>query len=322
MNGAASQVESVLDPAGPVAQALANLSWLLIGGATLIFVAMMALLAWTLLRRARSDDRDARGVRSNAWWLIGGGVVFPVVVLTALLTHESLRIDGLTRPHGADELVISVSGRLWWWEVRYRLPDGRTDVVLANEIQLPVGRPVTIGLSSQDVIHSLWIPALAGKVDLIPGKVNQLRLQADRAGSYRGQCAEFCGEQHARMALFAIATPPEEFDRWLAQQAAPAQPPADPQTTRGLQIYVEQRCYQCHQLRGLDLPGGLNVAPDLTHLASRSHLAAGTMPINPETLAAWIADPQQIKPGTRMPSYRHLDEASLQALAAFLAQLK
>jgi cytochrome c oxidase subunit 2 len=170
------------------------------------------------------------------------------------------------------------------------------------------------------VIHSLWVPALAGKVDMLPGRVHQLRVLADVAGVFRGQCAEFCGEQHARMALQVVALPPAEYERWLDAQARPAASPVDPLAQRGLAVYESARCAACHDIRGL-VPGAA-LGPDLTHVGSRLTIGAGTLANDRDALARWVHRPQAVKPGVRMPSYDHLDEASLQALAAFLEQLR
>jgi cytochrome c oxidase subunit 2 len=325
---------NVLDPAGPVAAAIAGTAWLLIAGAAVIFIGVMALLAAALWRRRRRDAAQDEPPRRPAGaapddrrlvrrWIIGGGLVFPGVVLAALLAHTAARTVALgdALPHA--EPVISVTAHSWWWQVRYRTPGGG-DVLLANEVHVPAGRPVTLGLASADVIHSFWVPQLAGKIDMVPGRVHRLRLQADRPGVWRGQCAEFCGAQHARMALLVVAHEPAEYERWLAAQARPAAAPADAQGQRGRAVFEAQRCGACHTVRGAAAGlASLELGPDLTHVGSRRLLAAGTWPLDRDTLAAWIADPQQWKPGARMPSYGdRLDDESLRALAAYLAQLE
>ena len=312
-------VDAVLQPAGPVAQTIAEMAWVLIVGAGVVFVVVMVALVWAL-RHRHSAPGDIGRDAGKLGWIVGAGFVFPVVVLSALLVYADWRAQGLTPPRGAHELVISVTGHLWWWEVHYSDPARGLDVVLANQIHLPVGRAVTLGLTSHDVIHSLWVPALAGKIDMVPGRVHQLRLQADRPGVYRGQCAEFCGEQHARMALHVVAQPPEDFERWLQAQNQPAQAPREPLAQRGAQVFAEQRCTACHTVRGLGPDAA--IGPDLTHVASRLHIAAGTLPMNETSLRNWVAHPQAAKPGARMPSYDRLDDDTLGALAAFLAQLR
>lgn len=308
-----------MQPAGPVAATIAEMAWVLIIGSSVVFAIVMAALVWALRRRRAAGDGGESRV-STFGWIVGAGFVFPLTVLLALLAYSAWRTAGLTPPRAPGEAIITVTARLWWWEVRYRDPSRGLDVVLANEIRLPVGRAVTLGLTSDDVIHSFWVPALAGKVDMLPGRVHQLRLQADRAGVFRGQCAEFCGEQHARMAVHVVAMPPDAYERWLAAQARPAEPPHDPVARRGAQVFAEQRCSTCHSVRGLGPIA--SIGPDLTHLGSRLHLAAGTLPMSPAALREWLAHPQRVKPGVRMPSYERLDAASLDALAAFLAQLQ
>ncbi|HSW24637.1 MAG TPA: c-type cytochrome [Burkholderiaceae bacterium] len=278
---------------------------------SVLFVGVMALLAFALRPHAHGALRAGR-------WVVGGGVVLPVCVLSALLVYTVARTAVLTAAAGS-ELVITVVAHPWWWEVRYRDPAGGPDVVLANEVHLPVGHRVTIGLTASDVIHSFWVPALGGKTDALPGRISHWQVLAERAGSYRGQCAEFCGDQHARMAMHVVAHAPADFDAWLAAQARPAHEPTSEPARRGRALFVERRCTVCHTVQGLSQASG---GPDLTHVGSRSHLAAGTLPMTAEALAGWIADPQAHKPGARMPAARDLPAADLQALAAYLLGLR
>jgi cytochrome c oxidase subunit 2 len=253
-------------------------------------------------------------------WILGGGVLFPGVVLAALFVW-TLPLSPLWRPvppPGA--LVVAVTGHMWWWEVRYRDPATGADILTANEIRIPAGRPVYLALSSADVIHSFWVPQLAGKLDMLPGRWQHLLLTADRPGSYRGQCAEFCGEQHARMALQVVALEPAAFDDWLAGQARPAQPPTSPRQALGQQAFMANRCDACHSVRGAGAESRLG--PDLTHVGSRLQLAAGTLANTQEGRAHWIAQVQQIKSGARMPSYDRLDAATLAAIADWLGSLQ
>lgn len=324
-----SDGQSPLRPAGPVAEGIAQMSWVLIAGASAVFLIVMLCVAAALWRRRAgpgtqpappTDTAAAR--RATRWWIVGAGTVFPLLVLVPLLLYAYTRTQALTLPQRGEGLVITVEAELWWWRIRYRDAAGGLEVVSANQIHLPVGRPVTLALLSDNVIHSFWVPALAGKVDMVPGRLHHLRLQASQPGVFRGQCAEFCGAQHARMALHVVAQPPEDFDRWLRAQAAPANTPRGGLALRGLAVFNERRCNACHSVRGLDTGApGATLGPDLTHLAGRLHLGAGTLPFNGATLAAWIADPQHAKPGVRMPSYP-LDAASMQALVAFLEQLR
>ncbi|SFV15982.1 cytochrome c oxidase subunit II [Pseudoduganella namucuonensis] len=315
-------MHSVLDPAGPDAALIARMSWLLIAGAGAIFLAVMVLMALGLRRKA--------GAIRAAWWL-GGGVLLPLVVLTALYVYSTWRSAQLTDQTSHRAMVVSVTAKMWWWEVRYKGAAGE-DVVLANELHIPVGRRVYLALASSDVIHSLWIPALAGKVDMLPGRVNGLTVLAGKPGLYLGQCAEYCGEQHARMALHVVAEPPADFDAWLARQALPAavplSAPGDAQIDTGRQAF-QQRCAACHAVRGPSrgeggaaaTPGGVSLGPDLTHVGSRLYLAGGTLANSRAALAKWIADPQAHKPGARMPA-AGMDAATIEALAAYLEHLK
>lgn len=305
-------LQSVLHPAGPDAGIISQFAWVLFAGGAVIFVAVMALMVLSLRRGARPV--------TPRWWIFGAGFAFPVVVLSALLIWSTWRSAELTPQTSKGALSIGVTAKMWWWEVRYHDPASGREIASANEIRIPVGRPVYLGLSSTDVIHSLWVPALNGKMDTVPGRVTGLTLRADKPGVYRGQCAEYCGEQHARMALHVVAMPPEEFNRWLAREAQPATVPNNALAERGRAAFLEQRCQACHTIRGVT--GNARLGPDLTHVGSRLHIAAGTLRNHRGTLAGWIADPQAIKPGARMPAAADLDGETLHALAAYLEQLK
>ncbi len=303
---------NALDPAGPAAHTIAGMAWSLFIGSALIFAAVMGLLAFAM--RARGKEINAK------WWIVGGGLVFPITVLSALMVYTMIHSRELTRAPPADALVVSVTGKMWWWEVRMRHPSGNEDVVLANEIRIPTGRPVVLSLASSDVIHSFWVPELGGKMDMVPGRTNHLRLQADKPGVYRGQCAEYCGMQHAKMALHVIALTPPEFDAWLAAQAQPAVAPVTPLALRGREVFMAQRCSACHTVRGVTEEGRLG--PDLTHVASRLYLGAGVLRNEAGAAAEWVTHTQDHKPGARMPSFNQLDAASLEAVSAYLEQLK
>ena len=305
-------LQSVFHPAAIDARTIADITWILIIGATLILLGV-CYLVWRAVRRSP-------GAIKPLHWIVGGGVLLPLLVLTPLLAFSTWRSAELTMPASQGAMVISVTAKMWWWEVRYTDPQGGKDIVLANEIHLPAGRPVYLSLNSNDVIHSFWVPALGGKVDMVPGRQHGMRVQVDRPGRWRGQCAEYCGEQHARMALFVVADAPADFDAWLAGQSKPAATSATNQALSGGDIFVAQRCGACHTVRGVS--ESANLGPDLTHVGSRSHLAAGTMPNGAKAMADWIANPHAAKPGVRMPASTDLDPASLQALASWLEQLK
>lgn len=316
-------LQSALHPAGPDAAVIAQLTWVLFIGGALLFIGVMVLCALSL--------RGGRPVRPMVW-IVGGGVLLPLVLLSALLVFGTWRSAQLSQPSSLHKIKISVVARMWWWEVRYTDPAGGPDIVLANEIRVPLGQPVYLGLSSADVIHSFWVPALAGKVDMVPGRVHGMTLRADRAGVYRAQCAEYCGEQHARMALHVVAQSPAEFTAWLAAQARPAGVMLHGgEVERGRRAFAEQRCAACHTIRtgaapevagAATLAGAAALGPDLTHVGSRLYLGAGTLRNGQGALAAWIADPHVAKPGVRMPASAAMDGATLRALAAYLEQLK
>ncbi len=309
---------TVLSPSGPAAAAMAEVSWVLIGGATLLFVGTMALLGWALFRKRVSGDADSN--RRMLWWLASGGLVLPLVVLTALFFYSLHRTPPWKVLPPADALVISVTGRMWWWEIRYRDPATGTTIATANELRLPVGRPVYLGLSSTEVIHSLWIPELGGKMDMVPGRVNHLLLQASHAGVFRGQCAEFCGEAHARMALHAVAMGAADFELWLEGQGRAARAPSSAVERAGLAVFEAQKCAACHTVRGL--AAEFQRGPDLTHVGSRLFLAAGTLKNQPAQMKEWLTQVHTVKPGTRMPSYARLSEGEIDALVHWLGSLR
>ncbi|QYF95792.1 c-type cytochrome [Massilia sp. PAMC28688] len=305
-------LQSVLHPAGPDAAIITEFAWVLFAGGAVIFAAVMALAVLALRRSTRPV--------STTWWIAGAGIAFPATVLTVLLGWSTWRAAALSPQTSLQPLQISVTAKMWWWEVRYRDAATGREIVSANEIHIPAGQTAYVGISSSDVIHSLWVPALNGKIDAIPGRMTGLTLHAARPGVYRGQCAEFCGEQHARMALHVVAHAPADYARWLAQQAAPAAAPASALLQRGRDAFTAQRCGACHTIRGV--AEGATLGPDLTHVGSRMHIAAGTLRTHRGTLAGWIADPQSIKPGVRMPAAAGLDGDTLLALATYLESLK
>lgn len=305
-------LQSALDPAGVDATSIARLSWVLFigGGIVFLLVVLVASVALWARRRPR--------FLSDARFILAAGLVVPTIALATLLVY------GLTLTHTqraaapAHALRIDVTGELFWWRVRYRL-DGR-DLDTANEIHVPVGVPVEVTLRSADVIHSFWVPALAGKLDTIPGTVNRLTLTATTPGIYRGQCAEFCGASHAWMAFRVVAVDEAEFEAWLAQQTGPARIPVSADEMTGHGMFLAAGCGGCHTIRGT--PANGTIGPDLTHVGSRIGIAADTLPNDAASFARWIRDAQHIKPGTRMPQFRIFSEAELAAIATYLASLE
>ena len=300
----------MMSPHGPDAGRTAALAWFMFSLAGLITAVVFVLLVVGLFRDGTRPGRAFDGHRL----IIGGGIILPAIVLLTLsgLTVWALRTD----PAGASgEVAITVIGHQYWWEVRY---DG-TSAVTANEIHVPVGRPVRITLESADVIHSFWVPALAGKVDMIPGHVNHLTIRADDPGTYRGQCAELCGIQHANMAFVVVAQPMGAYRAWLADQTEPARAPSGEAASTGRSTFLTQACTGCHTIRGTSARG--DIGPDLTHVASRRSLAAETLPNDAAHLRGWISDPQRAKPGSLMPDVP-ITPAQTAALVAYLRELK
>jgi cytochrome c oxidase subunit 2 len=312
---ACSGVQSALDPKGPAAAALAELTWVMVAGATAIFAVVIALACYAVYR-----DPEKRRPVSSVKLIVAGGVVFPAVVLSALLIYGVALTGSLRAAEEADALHIRVTGYQFWWEVLYPGADAGERVATANEIRIPVGRPVVLTLTSADVVHSFWVPSLAGKIDLIPGRVTQLRLRADEAATFRGQCAEFCGADHARMALHVVALPQQSFERWINHQRRTASAPQGESATAGRAAFTGQGCAHCHAIRGVTQPRV--PAPDLTHVASREWIAAGTYRNTREQMIEWIARGDIVKPGRAMPSYRHLDAGTLGAIADYLGGLE
>lgn len=306
--------QSALDPAGSAASRITWLFWVMTAAAALIWLVVTG-LALHASRSARAPLSRERGLKL----VVVGGVLFPTVVLTVLLVWGLALLPGLLAPAPAGALRVHVAGVQWWWSVRYVRDDGAA-VELANEIHLPVGRPVEFELESRDVIHSFWIPSLGGKVDMIPGRRNRLRLEPQRVGTYRGACAEFCGASHARMTLVVVVEPQAEFERWLAQQAAPAATPASPANVRGAELFIATGCGACHSVRGTAADG--RIGPDLTHVGSRLTIGAGTLARGPEAFIRFISQTDRVKPGVHMPAFGMLPAADLQALASYLDGLK
>lgn len=309
---ASHAIQSALDAQGAGSRPVALLVQVLFAGGAILFFATLVVAAVALLARRR-------GAIGSERLIVAAGVVLPVILLSALLIYAlevSRRIVDLRPP----SVRLEVTGERWWWRVRYLDEEGRTLFATANEIRVPVGEPVEISLRSADVIHSFWVPSLAGKIDMIPGQVNRLRLEALRAGRYRGQCAEYCGLQHARMAFFVVAQPKGEFERWMAGQREGRREARTAQARRGEALFLAGRCVECHAVRGTPATG--SSGPDLTHVGSRLSLGAGMLPNNRGTMAGWIASSQEIKPGNAMPSFGAFSGEDLRAVAAYLSGLE
>jgi cytochrome c oxidase subunit II len=304
--------QSALAPAGRDAERLARMFMWMTAGSVVIWVAVIAVALW-----ARHWS-DVHAERSGRALILGGGVVFPLIVLTGLLLFGVADLPATLAP-GHDRITIEVTGRQWWWRVRYVEP-GYEPVELANEIRLPVGRRIDTRLRSDDVIHSFWVPALTGKMDMIPGRTNRLALEATRTGVFRGACAEYCGLAHARMNLAAVVVQSGEFEQWLRAQRAPARPSTDPVAQRGAAEFMTRGCSVCHTIRGTTAVGRLG--PDLTHVGSRLTLAAGLLENDREQLVRWITHTELLKPGVHMPTFASVPPPVVDALATYLSELQ
>jgi len=307
-------LQHMLEPAGPQAERIVELWWLTVGICAAVTIAVLIALV-IALRKGRAGTSTTR-VPDVA---VVSAVALSIVGLLVLIAASVATDRALARLPAEDALEVEVIGHKWWWEIRYKDPQPHLEFSTANELHIPVGRPVRLKLKSDDVIHSFWVPALGGKKDLIPGRDAELLLRADKPGSYRGQCAEFCGAQHAKMALHVFAEPAEAFEGWLRAQRAPALEPKTPAQSKGRELFVNGTCASCHAIVGT--PANGRKAPELTHVGSRMHIAAGALPNEPDNLKAWIKDPHEHKPGVNMPAHA-LGDAELEALVAYLQSLK
>jgi cytochrome c oxidase subunit 2 len=312
LSGCSTGSPSILEPHGPDANRVAGLWWFMfiVSAFVIAVVGILLILGIGPRRRRRYRPRETP---RWAWRTVAlGGVVFPLLVLVVLwvLTLRDIRASSAPRQSA---LTVEVAGHLWWWEVRYP----QQGVVTANEVHVPVGQQVKILLTTRDVLHSFWVPELAPKTDMIAGKTNVMWIRADRPGIYRGQCAEFCGLQHAHMIFFVVAQTPSDFEAWLATEAAI--PATSPNTQAGRQVFENGPCAACHTIRGTSAEGTLG--PDLTDFGGRLTIGAGTVPNTRGNLGGWLVDSQSIKPGNLMPPVQ-LSPEDLQSLIAYLESLK
>lgn len=305
-----SEIQSALAPRGEEARSIALLTWILFAGAAAILLIVGGALALAIAgpgrwRRALGGEQAIRL----------GGIAFPVVTLTILLGYGVWVMRETIASERPAALRIEITGEQWWWRVAYT-GQGGMRIAEANELRIPVGREIDLVLHSADVIHSFWAPSLGGKLDMIPGRTNTLRLKADRAGIYRGQCAEYCGGPHALMALEVVALPEAEFEAWLGSADPQPAVPAGESERRGRELFQAAGCGACHAIRGTEAAG--TIGPDLSRVGQRRFLAAATIPNTPENLARFITDGQSLKPGNAMPEFRIFSGEELQALAVYL----
>jgi len=308
----------MFNPQGPAARSISTLGWTLLAICGAIYVLVMLVFFWALARRRDAhDDRPetTRALTRN----VTVASILTVLVLVILSVVSVVAGRGLTSPSGPGALQVEVIAHQWWWDFQYTDVTPSDYVNSPNELHIPVGVPVVLKVRSQDVIHSFWVPNLHGKRDLIPGQITHTWIQADRPGVYRGQCAEFCGHQHAHMAFAVVAEPMDRFLDWIGHQRQPATEPSTDEQRHGRDVFLQSPCVTCHTIRGTD--AGSHVGPELTHVASRLTVAAGTLPNTRGHLGGWIANPQAIKPGTRMPP-NALAPADLQAVLTYVRSLR
>ena len=322
-----SSIQSALHPSGPQAERLSNLWWLMFWVCTMVFVLVMIALLFALKNRttesqlmlppiltpAIAPERKRRNV------VISSVIVTVVILFVFLVVSFSVGRSLTAELAHKNALTIEITGHQWWWEVRYQDPSASNIFTTANEIHIPVGVPVTFQLHGGDVIHSFWVPNLMGKKDLIPGKIATVWLQADQPGVYRGQCAEYCGLQHAHMALWIVAEPQDQFNAWHQHQVQTSVAPASDTQKLGQQVFLSSACVMCHAINGT--PAGANFGPNLTHVASRNTIAAATLSNTREHLTQWIVDSQKVKPGNKMPQ-NNLSSENLNVLLDYLQSLK
>jgi len=317
--------QNVLDPGGSPNRMVNRLFWAMLIVSVVVWLAVVLAAFWAALSRRRTTREDLEPIiiAPNATQrrhtrLVGALIGGTALVLLLFLVFD-FTVGRALAEHPTRALTIEVIGHQWWWEVHYVDPDPSKLVVDANELHIPAGGPVQIKLSSHDVIHSFWVPNLIGKRDLIPCYTSSLFVSADRPATYRAQCAEFCGAEHAKMALAVVVHTPADFAIWLAASRQPAAAPNDSSAQRGLHVFLAGPCSSCHSITGT--AAFATVGPNLTHLASRLTIGAGTLINTRGNLAGWIVDPQSIKPGVRMPS-NQLEATDLRALLDYLETLK
>jgi cytochrome c oxidase subunit 2 len=317
--------QSSLNPAGPGAGHIEHTFALIFWITSTVYLLTLAVLVVSVWRKRYTLDMIPEPeVPSAASERLATRAVTVAIIATAVLLFVMMISSFMTsrvlgKMNGEQALTINVYGHQWWWEVHYPNAEADHIVITANEIHVPTGIPIRIHGTSRDVIHSFWAPNVHGKRDLMPGYNTEIIMQVDQPGRWRGQCAEYCGEQHAHMSFYMVAEPKADFDKWLAAQYQSAPDPASPQTAHGQQIFLTHACVMCHTIGGTT--AGSRVGPDLTHVASRSTIAAGELPNTIGNLAGWISNPQAIKPGCRMPP-NQMSGPDLQDLLAYLETLR
>jgi cytochrome c oxidase subunit 2 len=323
-----ADMQSALEPAGSQSAQISQQWWFYFFVLTTIFF-IVAIFLFIAIARRREPEREVapsqllprdRARDAGLSRTVVGCVIATVIILFVLLFSDMLTGRALyALSSDPNALIVKITGHQWWWEVQYEDREPGNVVTTANEVHIPTGRTVKFDLRSLDVIHSFWVPNLHGKKDLIPGHPTSTWMKADREGTYRGQCAEFCGYQHAHMRLDFVVESPDKFQAWIAAQRQEAPPPTTAAQQHGQQLFVEKQCMTCHTIQGTNARA--TAGPDLTHFGSRTLLAAGTFPNTPENLSAWIRNPQDYKPGVKMPA-NPFNPDDLNALVEYLESLK
>jgi len=325
LSARAAVEHDALSPAGPQAAHIYDLSIVIVVVCAVVFLAIMLALGLILWRTPRGGPDTAPEVGNSprrertAFIAVASAVGVSSVLLFGLVIASVLTDRALAQLALQDAVNIEMTGHMWWWEIKYTDGTPQQVFVTANEMHVPIGRPVIVMLRSDDVIHSFWVPNLHGKKDLIPGRTALVEFRADRPGIFRGQCAEFCGFQHAKMAFDVIAESVQQYDEWVERQRAPASPPQDPVLRRGQEVFETSTCAMCHAVVGSQARG--RRAPDLTHFASRRMIGAGALPNTAGHLSGWVVDAQALKPGVMMPP-NPLSPQDEHALLAYLSSLK
>jgi cytochrome c oxidase subunit 2 len=321
--------QDYLHTGGEAAARIASLGWFALLSFSATVVVMWILIGWIAVRRrgtfAEHAPVDAGGGQN---WILVGGLAIPAAVLAILFVTTMETLSAFPMQHlgaGNPEICtdagqILVTGHQWWFDAEYGYPEVNRNFKVTTELHIPVGKPVDILLQTRDVIHSFWIPKLHGKVDLVPGQVNHVRIQADAPGVYQGECGEYCGEQHAHMRLLVVAQSDQEYAAWVEQQRRPGAESDWNEAQRGREVFMSAACPLCHTVRGTPALG--QIGPELTHVASRRRIAGGMLENNTANLEAWITHAQSLKPGAQMPDLTQFTGRDLRALVAYVQSLR
>jgi cytochrome c oxidase subunit 2 len=320
---ACSDPQSILRPRGPAAGILSQMGWVVFITFLVVTFIVLALLIWGALRRRGSlEQHEPWNAGGGQGWVLVGGFIVPMVILCGMFIFTLQRMTDfpIRQGHRPDPPNIEIIGHQWWWEVHYLTGGVSRHFVTANEIHIPVGEPEELELKTADVIHAFWVPALHGKLQLMPGQTNYIRIEADQPGTYQGECAVFCGVQHAHMRILVVAQSPADYQAWYDQQLKPGAEPDNPEAAHGRDVFEHAACAFCHTIAGTPAQG--KVAPDLTHLAARQEIASDSYTNDTADLEAWVTHAQSLKPGCLMPDLTEFNGSDLRDLVAYLQELK